>query len=122
MRSQVAALLLLMSPFAAAPVVAAEVDSGPRTGKYLVMSYGAPGRPPLHLGYFLLERGKYKAYLPGDRLSGSGEWRYDAAQTNVMWTSGPYAGVWDGKFTSDRGGKTHTLRLRPSTIGTNSID
>jgi hypothetical protein len=122
MRFRIAALLSLMLPIAALAAVSGEADSGPRNGKYLIMSYGAVGRPPLHLGYFFLERGKYKAYLPGDRLAGAGEWKYDAAQKNVIWTSGPYAGVWDGKFKADRGGKTHNLRMKSSTIGTNSID
>lgn len=122
MRSLLVALLLLVSPLVAASPAATEVDKGPRTGKYLIMSYGAVGRPPLHLGYFILERGRYKAYLPGDRLSGEGKWKYDAQQQRVIWTSGPYAGVWDGKFKADRGGKTHNLRMKPSTIGTNSID
>jgi hypothetical protein len=121
MRSRFAPLLLLL-PLLTVSAVCAAADSGPRNGKYLIMSYGAPSRPPLHLGYFVLDGGKYKAYLPGDRLSGSGEWQYDGAEKTVIWKSGPYAGVWGGKFEVDRGGKTHNLRMKRSTIGTNSTD
>jgi hypothetical protein len=122
MRRRFAVLLFLILPFFSAPTTAADTDSGPRTGKYLVLSYGATGKPPLNLGYFVLEKGKYKAYLPGDKPSGSGDWQYDAAQKKVVWKSGPYAGVWDGKFEIDRGGKTHKIRMKSTTIGTNSID
>ena len=116
-----ALLLLLLSAFTAA-ALGADADVGPRTGKYLILSYGATGKPPLNLGYFVLEKGKYKAYLPGDKPNGSGDWQYDAAQKQVIWKSGPYAGTWDGKFEIDREGKTHKIRMKRTTIGTNSID
>lgn len=122
MRSHVAALLLLIFAVPVSVAAAADVDTGPRFGKYMIMSYGTPGRPPLHLGHFVLQRGKYKAYLPGDSLSGSGEWRYDAAKKSVIWVNGPYAGVWDGKFKVERGGKTHNVSMKRSTFGTNSLE
>jgi hypothetical protein len=121
MRSKIAGLLLTVFALLAGPS-AADTDGGPRTGKYLIMSYGATNKPPLNLGYFMLEKGKYKAYLPGDKPGGSGDWQYDAPQKQVIWKSGPYAGVWDGKFEIDRGGKTHKIRMKRTTIGTNSID
>jgi hypothetical protein len=122
MRSRFVALLLLVAAFLATPALSADTDAGPRTGKYLIMSYGAPGAPPIHLGYVVLEKGKYKAYLPGNKPNGSGDWQYDAAQKKVIWKSGPYAGVWDGKFEIDRGGKTHKIRMKSTTIATNSVN
>jgi hypothetical protein len=122
MRRGFAVLLLLVLQFFTASAPAADTDSGPRTGKYLILSYGATGSPPLNLGYFMLEKGQYKAFLPGGKANGSGDWQYDAAQKKVIWKSGPYAGVWDGKFEIDRGGKTHKIRMKRTTIGTNSID
>ncbi len=97
-------------------------SQGPRPGKYLIMSYGAAGRPPLHLGYFVMDRNGYKAYLPGDKLSGSGQWQFNAAKKEVVWKSGPYAGVWEGGFKVERGGKTHNIRMKRGTFGTNSIN
>ena len=78
--------------------------------------------PPLHLGYFVMDRNSYKAYLPGDKLSGSGQWQFDAAKKEVIWKSGPYKGVWEGGFKVDRGGKTHNIKMKRGTFGTNSID
>ncbi len=92
----------------------------PRDGKYHITSYGAVGNPPLFLGYFVLSSGTYKAYLPGDKLSGEGKYSYKAGK--VSWDSGPYAGVWAGDFTIDREGKTHKIRLKSTTIATNSTD
>jgi hypothetical protein len=95
---------------------------GPRDGKYRILSYGRVGAPPLYLGYFVLAGGSYKAYLPGDRLSGEGKYTYHADSKSVTWDSGPYAGVWNGGLEIDRGGKTHKIRLKSTTIGTNSTD
>lgn len=101
---------------------AALADDGPRPGKYRIMSYGAVGKPPLHLGSFVLEKGKYKAFLAGDKPAGEGRYKYDAAKKTVVWESGPYAGVWGGEFTTEREGKTHKIRMKSTTIGTNSKD
>ena len=87
------------------------------------MSYGAVGRPPLFLGSFVLGAdGTYKAFLPGDKPGGEGHWSYDAANQAVVWDSGPYKGTWGGTFTIEREGKTHKIRLKSTTIGTNSTD
>lgn len=98
-------------------------DSGPRPGKYLIRSYGATTSPPLTLGYFVLNAdGTYKAYLVGDKLSGEGRYEYHAAQHLVVWKTGPYKDVWGGEFTIEREGKTHKIRLKRTTIATNSTD
>lgn len=97
-------------------------DAGPRDGKYLIMSYGRVGSPPIHLGAVVLSAHKYKAYLPGDKVAGEGEWAFDAKEQRVIWKSGPYKDQWDGKFEIDRGGKTHKIRLKSTTIATNSVD
>ena len=122
MTSKLLALVFSVLAWVAAPAAHSADDAGPRSGKYLIMSYGAPGAPPIHLGYFVLERGKYKAYLPGDKSNGGGNWHYDPSQHKVVWDSGPYAGVWDGKFEIDRRGKTHKIRMKSTTIGSNSAD
>lgn len=115
-------VLLLLMLCLAVPAWAAETVVGPRPGKYRILSYGAPGSGPLHLGYFELASKTYKAFLPGDKMSGTGDWQFDAPSSTVIWKTGPYAGVWDGKFSVDRGGKTHTIRLKRTTIGTNSTE
>ncbi len=87
------------------------------------MTYGAPTSPPIFLGSFVLAAGNtYKAFLPGEKLSGEGRYAYDATTHTVSWTSGPYAGVWGGEFTVEREGKTHKIRLKSNTIATNSTD
>ena len=94
-------------------------DTSPRNGKYTIYSYGAVGNAPLFLGSFVLADGSYKAFLPGDKLQGEGKYSYDKAKHEVTWISGPYAGVWGGTFTLERGGKRHQLRMRSSTIAGN---
>ena len=115
-------MLFMVSMLGTQPAFADDGSKGPRAGKYLIMSYGAAGRPPLQLGYFVLDHNSYKAYLPGDKLSGSGKWQFDPAKKEVIWKSGAYAGVWEGGFKSERGGKTHNIRMKRGTFGTNSID
>ena len=103
--------------------VKAQTADAPRAGKYRIMTYGAPGSPPIFLGSFTLSAGNtYKAFLPGDKPSGEGRYTYDAATHTVSWDSGPYAGVWQGAFTVEREGKTHKIRLKGNTIATNSTD
>lgn len=117
--------LALLALAAAVPTEAARADDtakGPRPGKYRIMSYGATNRPPLHLGSFVLGSGTYKAYLPGDKPQGEGAYAYDATTQTVTWKTGPYAGTWGGAFTVERDGKTHKIRLKPTTIATNNID
>ncbi len=95
---------------------------GPRPGKYLIMSYGATGMPPLVLGSFVLGKGSYEAFLVGGRSTGTGRYDYNAATRTVNWSSGPYAGVWGGGFTVERDGRTHKIRMKSTTIGTNSVN
>jgi hypothetical protein len=95
---------------------------GPRDGKYLIYTYGAPTSPPIFLGFFTLSSGTYKAYLPGDKTTGEGRCSYNAETHILSWDSGPYAGVWKGEFTIEREGKTHKLRLKSNTVATNSTD
>lgn len=97
---------------------------GPRPGKYLILSYGATNRPPLNLGYVILEAGgTYKVFLPGDKPSGTGQFSYDAGKQAVVWKTGPYRGEgFGGGFEIDREGKTHKIRLKRTTIATNSTD
>ena len=113
------ALILAQSVF---PSNAQDIAKGPRAGTYRIMSYGATTSPPIFLGHFTMASGAYKAYLPGGKLSGEGRYAYNAADHKVTWQSGPYSGVWGGDFTIEREGKTHKLRLKRTTIATNSTD
>lgn len=106
------ALLLLVTCTAQAG------PGGPRDGKYRIFSYGAVGKPPLFLGSFVLEGGTYRAFLPGDRQTGEGRYSFNAAEQKVVWESGPYAGTWEGGFTAE--GATHKIRLKRTTIATNT--
>lgn len=96
--------------------------AGPRDGKYRIFSYGAVGKPPLFLGSFTLSGGKYQVFLPGDRMTGEGTYSFDAAGSKVVWLTGPYVGIWSGDFTSEREGKTHKIRMKSTTIATNSLE
>lgn len=115
-------LLALIIALPAFPASAQDLAKGPRAGMYRIMAYGAVKSPPIFLGHFTLVSGTYKAYLPGSKLSGEGRYAYSAADHKVTWQSGPYAGVWAGDFTIEREGKTHKLRLKSTTIATNSTD
>lgn len=100
-----------------------DLATGPRPGTYRILSYGAVGKPPLVLGSFQLEAGgKYKAFLVGGKSAGEGTYEYQADRHEVVWKSGPYVGQWGGEFTVDREGKTHKIRLKRTTIATNSTD
>jgi hypothetical protein len=101
-----------------------DTATGPRPGKYLILSYGAVNRPPLNLGYVILEAGgNYKVFLPGDKPAGTGQFSYDAGKKAVIWKSGPYEkDGFGGAFEIDREGKTHKIRLKRTTIATNSTD
>jgi len=91
----------------------------PRNGKYTIYSYGAVGNAPIFLGYFILNDGSYKAFLPGDKVHGEGKYSYDSARHEITWISGPYAGAYGGSFTLEMGGKRHQLRLKSTTIAGN---
>ena len=82
-----------------------------------------PTTSPLFLGYFNLNAGgKSEAFPPGDKSSGEGTYEFDAAKQAVVWKTGPYLNQWGGDFTIDREGKTHKIRLKRTTIATNSTD
>ncbi len=114
-----AALALVAMPAFAQPETA-----GPRPGKYRIFTIPTTKGFPLFLGSFVLEKGGvYKAYLPGDRMTGEGQFEYHPATKSVIWKTGPYkTEKWDGRFVITREGKTHEIYLRPATRATNSID
>ena len=97
---------------------------GPRSGKYWILGY--PGLTPVFNGYFIIKPGgEYEAFKMGGRSIGSGNYSFDATATTVKWKSGPFSDPgWDGtqKFEVSREGKTHIIRLKRRTIGSNSTD
>lgn len=93
-----------------------------RAGKYTILSYGATGKPPLALGSFVLGNGSYEAFLVGGKSAGKGRYDYSPETHTLKWSSGPYAGVWEGDFTVERQGKTHKIRMKRTTIATNSVE
>lgn len=94
----------------------------PREGKYKILSYGSSSNP-VYLGYFMLKNGSYSYYNAGNQLLGSGNYDFDKATRNVKWNSGPFKiNGWNGSFEVSREGKTHIIRLKSTTIGTNSTD
>ncbi|MEJ7611518.1 MAG: hypothetical protein WKF88_10115 [Ferruginibacter sp.] len=107
-----------------AAVAAAKNSSagGPRTSKYLIMSYGANSNP-LHLGYFTLTGSGYTFLDMGNKKIGSGNYTYNAATKQVKWVSGPFStNGFTGDFEVTREGKTHNIKLKRGTFGTNSTD
>ena len=112
-------------PAPAAGGEAAAAAAGPRPGKYNISSYGAVGRPPLFLGHIELQAGgKYRISRrsEGDYY-GEGTYALDAAGSAVKWLSGPCKDDgWSGAFTIERDGKTHKIRLRSTTIATNTVE
>lgn len=118
-----AVAFLLAILFPVGPAWGQDAETGPRPGKYLIHSYGAVSAPPLYLGYFVLDKnGSYKVFLPGDKPAGEGRYEYDAAKKTVVWKGGPYEKDFGGAFTVEREGKTHKIRLKRTTVGTNSTD
>ncbi len=119
-------VFVMLVAVAASPQVlpADDAADGPRAGKYLILSYGATNRPPLNLGSVVLEGGStYKVFLPGGKAAGEGTYAYDAAKKVVVWKTGPYSDKeWGGGFEIDREGKTHKIRIKRTTILSNSTD
>lgn len=104
---------------------AAASSSAPRSGKYNIMSYGAVGKPPLFLGHIdLQDGGKYRiSRRSSGEYYGEGTYSFDAATSTVTWLTGPCKDDgWSGTFTIEREGKTHKIRLKRTTIATNSTD
>lgn len=102
----------------------AEAAKGPRLGKYLI--YGYPTSVGVYNGYFVLQSGgTYEVFSPGGRSTGNGTYNFNGATKTVKWNSGPFTDkIWDGtqKLDVERDGKTHIIRLKRTTIGTNSTD
>lgn len=99
-----------------------DFTGGPRNGRYTILSYGNIYNP-ITLGYFDLNNGKYTYYDAGKKPIGKGTYLYDANSKEVQWQSGPLKDYGSSAgFEIDREGKTHKLRLKYSTIGTNSSD
>jgi hypothetical protein len=95
---------------------------GPRNGTYIILSYGTPTNP-IRIGYFELSNNKYTYYNMAKKVLGKGSYTYDAANSTVQWTNGPFKNSqWGGGFEIDREGKTHKIRLNSVTIGSNSTD
>lgn len=124
-----------MSPFVKCVVLAAFAvllptwsvaadPAGPRAGTYEIRSYGRVSAPPLFLGKFTLDgAGNYESFLPGGRSVGKGTYEFDAAKSEVVWKTGPLqVDAWTGEFTIEREGKTHKIRMKRTTIATNSSD
>jgi hypothetical protein len=96
--------------------------NGPRSGRYSMLSYGA-GNNPLRIGSFELKGGTYTYYDMANNKLGDGKYTYNAATKQVTWVSGPFnTNGFNGTFEVSRAGKTHTIRLKARTIGTNSTD
>jgi hypothetical protein len=94
-------------------------------GKYNINAYGATNRPPLFLGHIeILDGGKYRiSRRSSGGYYGEGSYSFDAAASEVQWLSGPCKDDgWSGKFTIEREGRTHKIRLKSMTIATNSTD
>lgn len=94
----------------------------PRHGKYTIKSYGASNRPPLMLGYFVLEPGgKYRILLPGGREVGAGTYTFDASKKQIVWQTGTYkTDNWMGKFYVENDGKTHVVQVKGTTWAYNT--
>ena len=107
-----------------AKIDADAVKTGPRLGKYIVLGYASS--LGAYNGYFILQPAdKYEFFIEGGKSIGKGTYNFDKATSTVKWNSGPLAGRdWDGsqRFEVTREGKTHTIRLKLRTIGTNSPD
>ena len=100
----------------------ADYTSGPRNGRYIILSYGNVTNP-ITIGYFDLENGNYTYYDAGKNVRGSGSYVYSADTKQVQWQSGPLKDYGEvSNFEIDREGKTHKIRLNRVTIGSNSVD
>jgi hypothetical protein len=99
------------------------VSASPRDGKYLILSYGSNPANPLRLGYFTLASNEYKYYDLENKVLGDGTYVYDVAEKEIKWQSGPFKAIgWSGNFTVERNGKTHSIRLKNNTVGTNTVE
>ena len=93
---------------------------GPRSGKYVILSYGDVTNP-IRIGYFVLSGSSYQYLSVTGKNIGSGGYSYHA--DTVKWSSGPFKDAhYDGKFRIEREGKTHIIQLNTATVGSNSTD
>ena len=116
---------LLLALFVVLPNLArADTPTEPKLGRYNVRSYGASNRPPLFLGHFVLEAGgKYKVYLPGDRMIGEGTYEVDQAKMEVKWLTGKYKDeAYTGRVLLASDEKSLTIWLKPTTRATHVPD
>ena len=100
-----------------------EEAKGPRNGKYLIYIYMQG--TGTYYGYFNLSGGSYEMFSLGGKSIGKGTYKFDKSTKKVKWDNGPFTEKgWDGtqQFEVSREGKTHIIRLRGNTIGTNSTD
>jgi hypothetical protein len=97
---------------------------GPRLGKYTMLSFGA-GSVPIYLGRIDLSAGGHYGVSNTSTgpYYGEGTYTFDVTNARVVWLTGPlHDQGWQGAFTVERGGKTHKIRVRPTTVATNSTD
>lgn len=101
----------------------AEPAVPPRAGKYYLQGYGNIYNP-IYLGYFILSGGnQYRFYNMGNKLIGTGRYRFSGASKKVSWLSGPFKkSNWGGKFEVSRQGKTHSITVNRATVASNSTD
>lgn len=113
--------LLCFCLLVAQPTVAQ--TSGPRLGLYNVLSYGNPAYPPIRLGHFELSPGgNYQFFDNGGGSLGRGTYSVRSGGS-LEWLSGPFkTDGWGGGFEASRGGKTHSIKLKRGTFGSNSTD
>ena len=100
-------------------IAAAALAAPPRTGDYLIRSYGNPANP-LHLGRISLLGGqKYRFYDNGGTLLGEG--RYGFAGGRVSWSSGILQSYgWGGEFKIRPDGREHSIKLNRTTFAINA--
>jgi hypothetical protein len=98
----------------------ADYTSGPRNGRYTILSYGSVTNP-ITIGYFDLDNGNYTYYDAGKNVRGRGTYVYSTNTKQVQWQNGPMKDFGEASnFEIDREGKTHKIRLNRVTIGSNS--
>jgi hypothetical protein len=95
----------------------------PRNAKYLIISYGSNPVNPLKIGYFMLTGSEYTYFDMEGKQIGEGTYAYDNTEKQIRWQSGPFKAIgWGGEFETDNNGRTHNIRLKSSTIGTNTVE
>jgi hypothetical protein len=94
----------------------------PRSGKYVILSYGNPSNP-IRIGYVTLSGSSYVYKNMAGKTIGSGHFRFSAGAKTVTWLDGPFKkSKFTGAFRVEREGKTHVIQLNRVTIASNSTD